>query len=235
MCDDHGHEHHHDHGPTAYAWGRAGLVLGTAALVVPAVVAFVPGLPPLLTRLLAFSTGPLVALAAVSLGGFLRAGRDGVALRLSVAVTALAGALLGAASVLGALSRTLIDRAGMEVESDIEQEALGRAAWAVDTIVRAALGLTWEIWLAVGAVLLAVAVARHPMFGRVWAVAGAALAVATGALALAAWPFPVLPVGGFAPVLAVAAWYAAVLARTARAVWRMSRGYAGWPEPSLVA
>lgn len=228
MCDNHDH---HDPGPSALRWGASALVLAPlagAAFLVPAAWS---GMPPAAERLVAFAAGPLVALAAVALGRFLAAGRDGVALRLAVVAGVVGGALLGAAAVLHRLHWARFDARWAEAESDFEMNALREAAWGLDEIVGGSLDLAGALWLGLAAVLLAVALVRHPLFGATYGVAAAALGTAALVLELSAFPYGA--VAPFESLLAVGALAAVVWVRVAVAVRRLWRGYAGWPEPAF--
>ncbi|MDX1624005.1 MAG: hypothetical protein R3199_08485 [Gemmatimonadota bacterium] len=231
MCDDHVH---HDHGPTTLSWGRTTLIVGALGLLAWfGSVVFHP-LPDALSRPLFFAVGPLVAIAAFAAGHFLRVGRDTVELRLAVLMHVVAGAFFGAMAVIQNVVWTMSESRFAAAGSTTVEESVMRTAWAVND-VQAALDVAWDVWLSVGAILLAVALVRHPLFGALFGAVGALAAAAVLGLNLAAYPTAPAEAGFFDPGPLLAVWYGAVLVQVGRAVLRLSRGYAGWPEPSLVA
>lgn len=231
MCDEHGHVH--DREPTSIQWGRATLLLGALGLASYfGSVVFHP-FPAGASRVLFFAVGPLIALAACALGGFLRAGADSVALRLAVVSHVVGGAMVSAMATVQALHWTVTDAQLAGAVSEAARESIGQIAWSVNN-VQAGLDVAWDVWMAVGAALLGLALLSHPLFGRAFGIAG--IGVAAAVLGLNLLTFPTAPAEAglvdLGPLLA--AWYAAVLVQVTRAVVRLSRGYAGWPEPALV-
>lgn len=81
--------------------------------------------------------------------------------------------------------------------------------------------------LGVATFVLGAACLRHPLFGPAWGGSGMVVGIALAALGPAGVPSWIL-------VSTWLAWNVAAGERTAGAVRRLRRGYAGWPEPALV-
>jgi hypothetical protein len=90
--------------------------------------------------------------------------------------------------------------------------------WSVN-VVQAGLDVSWDIFATLGTILLAIAISRHPTWGKVWGALG--VAVATAALVLNLMTFPTAPSASGLIDLgpAVGLWYAVVLVQLARVHW----------------
>lgn len=230
MCDEHVH---HDHGPKAIDWGKGAIVAGLLALVAYFFSVVLHVLPLPVARILFFLFGPFLALATYALGSFLAAGRDSVVLRMSIVLHVVAAAFVGAMAIVQNLHFTVMAGRLDAAETGLEREIVDEVLWGVNN-VQAALDVAWDVWITLAIVLLAAALLRHPLFHPAYAWVGAAVATATLALNLATYPTAPAEAGLVDLGPLVGLWYAAVLVQVVRAVVRMSRGYAGWPEPALV-
>lgn len=190
-------------------WKRAfvgfGLVTVAAYLAVALRLLPMPAL-----RVLFISVGPFMAIAIYAMGQWLALERDSVALRLAILLHVVAAAFVSAMALIQNVNIAFMRPRILAAPDDARREVLKAVFHGVDG-VQLGLDLAWDLWLTVGAIFLAVALLRHPGFGRVIGWSG--IAAATVVLALNLWTFPVPPdQAGWVdagPVLAL--WYLAVI------------------------
>jgi len=152
-------------------------------------------LPKLPTTILAACFGPSLAVACFGLKRLLDWERPKVASSLGLLLNALAGALFCAmALVQGAVGFSLH---GEKLSSQVEAIWLG-------------LDVAWDAYIGLGTICFALAMLRHPRFGRWFSASG--LAIALGLLALNFYAFPRPPANAGLADLgpAVGIWYLAV-------------------------
>lgn len=195
---------HGSPGPRALDWGRSTILFGVLVVATSVILWKVPSLPGAVERILSIAVGPLLVLAGWSLSEFVRAGSDGIAVRFSAIAMVVSGATLG-------------------LTQFVESVPLVQA-----------MEVGWSLWLSFGAIALGLAVLKHPLFGTAFGWIGVGLGVVSIGWIGAGLPASLASSGWFHPLLALAVWYGGGILRTGRAVRRMSRGYAGWPEPALV-
>jgi|GEM_PF-508634 len=186
-------------------WIRGGLAAGVVAMADYMLLQLLPG-PELLLLLLAAAFAPLLAAGAVGLYQVAALHRPGVALQLGTAAVAVAGVvftLMGLVQLAGRASLASALAAGSEAG------AAGRALEAV----RRGLDVGWELGFALGAVLVAWALLRHPRFGWLYAVPGILAGLAVMTVAFLAFPEEPTVAGllDLGPLLAL--WWLAVTAR----------------------
>jgi hypothetical protein len=156
-------------------WIRTGVVAGlSVSLVYPAVI-FLP-LPKLAITVLAASMGPLLAVASLGLGELLQIPRPSVPARLGMAFNFAAGALLSAMLLV-----------------QLAVKARLQGAKASPELVGIWLGLdvAWDVYVSIGTGLFALAMLKHPRFGKVFG--GIGLVIAMFLLVLNLFTFPTPP------------------------------------------
>jgi hypothetical protein len=183
-------------------WARASAICGLAAIVSYALLIGLPG-PAALQALLTLGFG--LGLTIASIG-------------LYFSVAAPASPRVG---LVAAVSNTVA--AGLLVAMILVQLAIGSTGDAAGPALRAvslALDVGWDLYVAAGTFLFALAMRRAPGFGPLFAWSG--MAVAAGLLVLNVATFPVPP--GDAGLVdlgpAVALWYVAVSIQLARLLRR---------------
>jgi hypothetical protein len=183
-------------------WARASAVSGIAAIVSYGLLIGLPG-PTVLLVLLTFGFG--LGLTIASIG-------------LYFSVAAAAAPRVG---LVAAVSNTVA--AGLLVAMILVQMAIESSGDAAGPALRAvslALDVGWDLYVAAGTFLFALAMRRAPGFGAPFAWTG--MALAAGLLALNAATFPVPP--GDAGLVdigpAAALWYVAVSIQLARLLRR---------------
>ncbi len=190
-------------GTAVFRGVQVGIVAGFFTCLAYPILVFVP-LPKPVTTALAACFGPALAVASFGLRRLLDCEKPRVSSGLGVLLNALGGALFSAmALVQMAVGYSL----GSEKVS-----AQVRAIWL-------GLDVAWDAYIGLGTLCFALAMLRHPRFGRVFAFSG--LAIAAGLLALNFYAFPTPPASAGLVDLgpAVGTWYLVVTIQ----MWRSLR------------
>ena len=202
------------------AWTKVGIAAGFLACSVYPLLITVP-MPMTITVLLAAAFGPLLSIACLGLYHFISAHRKTVSLQIAVVFTVIAGAIVNTMLVVQITVREFWRLDGAAVEAD-STELLDTAYLAADR-VQLGLDISWDFYVAVGTVLFAINMLRHPRLGRIIGVLG----VVIGALLLGfnIWTFPAPPdeAGSIdlGPLLGL--WYLVVTIMLARSVGWLKR------------
>jgi hypothetical protein len=166
------------------SWARAGIGFGFLAVVAYAIIS-AASVPPAVALVLACVFGPSLAVASIGLYRVLRLQARTVSLDLGVASNVAAGVVV---------TLMLFAQLGLKRWFDSGSFNVPRAVSAADleTAKGIYLGLdvAWDLFLAVGTVLLAWNMRRHVRFGRVFAWAGLGIASALLVLNLVVFPEP---------------------------------------------
>lgn len=194
---------------------RFGIVAGFIACITYPLAGFVP-LPLRMTAAVAACFGPALAVACFGLKGLLDVEKPTASSALGLLLNALGGVLFAA--------MTLVQIAICSLVTDRKVLLQLNGIW---------LGLdkAFDVYIGLGTIFFAVAMWRHPRFGRVFAVTG--LAIGAGFIFLNFYAFPSNPanVGFFDPGPAIGLWYLAVTIQMSRSMrWaqdRMSPAVAG--------
>lgn len=177
----------------AIQWILAGIGAGLATCFVYPLVLVAP-LPQLLLVVLGSTLGPSLALASLGLREALRLHEESVVSDLGALFNVLAGVLLEAMLLVQLAVRL---RASGEV---LSQQVL--SVWL-------GLDLAWDVYIGLGTGCFAIAMLRHPRFGKTMGIAGLALAAALLTLNLLTFPTPPAEAGLVDIGPAIGLWYLA--------------------------
>ena len=184
-------------------WARVGLAAGLGACLVYAGIALqhlpYPGL-----ILAAAFLGPLLGAAGMGLGKFLQAERKSVAAQMAVAFNFAAGALVSAMLLVQLAVKARVQ--GTPVPVEFVGIWLG-------------LDVAWDVYLGIGIGLFALAMLKHPQFGKKFAIPGLAVSLLLLGLNLYTFPTPPADAGLVDIGPLVGLWYFAVFVQ----VWRSLR------------
>jgi hypothetical protein len=195
---------------------RIGIVAGFVACLTYPLATFVP-LPMLATAAVAACFGPALAVACFGLKALLDVEKPTASSALGLLLNALGGALFAAMALVQiAIGHLVKDRSFFLSLNGI---------W---------LGLdkAFDVYIGLGTIFFAVAMWRHPRFGRVFAVTG--LVIGAGLIFLNFYTFPSSPAdaGLFDPGPAIGLWYLAVTIQMSRSVsWAKRGGSRAVAEP----
>ena len=154
---------------------RLGIAAGLFACLAYLLVAFVP-LPRIATTALAACFGPALGVASYGLRRLLDLERPVLSSALGFLLNALAGALFSAMAL---------------VQLAVGYSAGGGKVSAQSAGVWLGLDAAWDAYVGLGTLCFALAMLRHPRFGRVFAFFG--IVIAAGLLALHLYTFPTPP------------------------------------------
>jgi hypothetical protein len=149
-------------------------------------------LPPVLLVVLAAVLGPSLALASLGLRETLRLHEESVAGDLGALFNVLAGVLLAAMLL---------------VQLAVRLRAPGEALAPQTVGVWLGLDVAWDVYIGLGTGCFAIAMLRHPRFGKVMGLTGLVLAAAVLAFNLAVFPTPPAEAGLVDVGPAVGLWY----------------------------
>jgi hypothetical protein len=187
---------------------RFAVVAGFIACLAYPLTAFVP-LPMRMTAAVAASFGPALAVACFGLKGLLDLEKPTPSSALGMLLNALGGALFVAMVLVQiALGHLVTDR---KVLLPLNGIWLG-------------LDKAFDVYIGLGTIFFALAMWRHPRFGRVFAVTG--LVIGAGFIFLNFYAFPSNPanVGFFDPGPVIGLWYLAVTIQMSRSMrWAKDR------------
>lgn len=195
---------------------RLGIVAGFFTCFAYPLVAFLH-LPMLATTALAACFGPALAVASFGLKGLLDLERPMVSSALGLLLNALGGVLFTAMALVQLAVGSLVS--GEKISAPITSIWLG-------------IGKAWDAYVGLGTICFALAMLRHPRFGRVFAFSG--LAIAAGLLVLNFYTFPSPPADGglIDPGPAIGLWYLVVTIQMWRSVtWAKRRVSAAVADP----
>jgi len=159
--------------------------------------------------ILAACFGPALAVACFGLKGLLDLERPMVSSALSLLLNALGGVLFSAMA--------LVQLAVGSLPSSEKVSASRNGIW---------LGMdkAWDAYIGLGTICFAVAMLRHPCFGRVFAFSGLAIGVGLPVLNFCTFPMPPASAGLIDPGPAIGLWYLVVRIRMWRSLsWAMRR------------
>jgi len=194
---------------------RIGIAAGLFACLSYPLAVFVP-LPKLASTSLAACFGPALAVASFGLRRLLDWETRRVSSTLGSMLNAAAGALFSAMA--------LVQMAVGYSEAGNKPSAHVIAIWL-------GLDVAWDVYIGLGTICFALAMLRHPRFGRVFAFSG--FAIALGLLALNLYTFPTPPARAGLVDLGpgVGIWYLAVTIQ----MWRSLSWAESSPESGRMA
>lgn len=204
------------------AWTKVGVVAGFLACTVYPLLIAVP-MPMVLTVLLAAAFGPLLSVAALGLYHFISAHRTTVSLQIAAAFTVIAGTIVNTMLVVQMTVREFW-RMDLAAAPDEGMKRIVDGAYSAANSVQLGLDISWDVYIAVGTVLFAINVFRHPRLGRV--IGGAGVLIGALLLGFNLLTFPVPPAEAdsidFGPLVGL--WYLAVTIMLARSIgWLRSQ------------
>lgn len=200
----------------AVRWVRAGIWAGLATCVAYPLVSMVP-LPRVVLVVLAATLGPSLAVASLGLREALRLHEESVAGDLGAVLNVLAGVLL---------------EAMLLVQLAVRLRASGEALAPQAAGVWLGLDVAWDVYIGLGTGCFAIAMLRHPRFGRTMGLAGLALAAAVLALNLATFPTPPAEAGLVDVGPAIGLWYLAATILLGRSMsWVEERAGERYHQP----
>ncbi len=186
-------------------WIRFGIVAGLAASTIYPLLIVGP-LPAMVLVILAGLLGPAIGVASLGLREILLLGKESVSAHLAAVFNFAAGALFTAMILVQLAVR------------------MGQGEWAQLVAVWLGVDVAWDVYIALGTLLFAVAMERHPRFGRWFAWPGLVLSVALLALNFYTFPIPPAEAGLIDLGPAVGLWYLAVTLQTWRSLpWARQR------------
>jgi len=210
----------------AVKWTKVGIVSGFLACIVYPLLIAVP-MPKTVTVLLAAAFGPLLSVACLGLYHFISVHRKTVSLQIATVSTIIAGTVVNLMLVVQMALREFL-RLDLEGAADKEAETLLRAGYSAADKVQLGLDISWDVYIAIGTILFAVNMYRHPRLGRV--VAGLGVGVGVGLLCFNFFTFPVPPADAGSIDLGplVGLWYLIVTLMLARSVgWLKNQKHQG--------
>jgi hypothetical protein len=195
-------------------WARFAVIVGLAACLSYFESCVIHVLPNGLSRILFFAFGPLSAASTVGFYFAVRPHAESIPLFVGTVFNIIAGAIMNMMAVVQNTQFMVLPRKIREASDEASKEVLTQILWGVN-VVQSGLDVSWDVFVSTGTALLAVALARHPRFGMLFAVPG--VAVGIGALAFNLYTFPTAPAAAGLIDLgpAVGAWYVIALVRLA--------------------
>ncbi|TFG74617.1 MAG: hypothetical protein E4H23_11765 [Chrysiogenales bacterium] len=175
----------------AIQWVQAGIGAGLATCIVYPLVTMAP-LPRVLLVVLASALGPTLAVASLGLRQALRLHEETVVGDLGALFNVLAGVLL---------------EAMLLVQLAIRLRASGEASAQQIAGVWLGLDVAWDVYIGLGTGCFAIAMLRHPRFGKAMGIAGLVLAAAVLGFNLFTFPIPPAEAGLLDVGPAIGLWY----------------------------
>lgn len=200
----------------AVAWTKIGVFSGFLACTVYPLLIAVP-MPMTLTVLLAAAFGPLLSVAALGLYRFISAHRKTVTLQIAAIFTVIAGAIVNTMLVVQMTVREFmrLDMAGAENE---EATHLLETAYSAADRVQLGLDLSWDFYIALGTILFAINMFRHPRLGRIIGALGVIIGASLLCFNLFTFPVPPGEAGSIDLGPLVGMWYLVVTVMLARSI-----------------
>jgi hypothetical protein len=169
-------------------WIKLGAIAGVIACVIyPLMIAV--EMPKLLTVACAAAFGPLISLASVGLYHLLKLHQKTVSAQIAAAANVIAGSIVNMMLVVQlAISYSMEEY--MKSAGDAATKATLEWVGKVVDKVQLGLDVSWDVFIAVGTLLLALNMLKHPRFGKVLGGLGALLAVLLLGFNLYTFPIP---------------------------------------------
>ena len=163
-------------------------------------------------RFLFFAIGPLSAASAIGLYKALEATSSRIPLLVGCVFSVISGAIVNVMAVVQDMQFTYFGQLIRSAPDATVRESLEQILWGVN-VVQSGLDVSWDIFLSIGTILIAIAIIPHPSFGKIFG--GLGLLAAVGALTLNLFAYPTAPAESGLIDLgpAVGAWYVTVLVR----------------------
>lgn len=197
-------------GASAKEWAHVAIVAGLLALASYFCSVVFKPFPWAVGRLFFFAIGPL---SIISVVGFFKATQGmvgGILHTLGSLFMVIAGAIVNLMAVVQDTQFTVLGDQIRHAQDEATRDVLEHILWGVN-VVQSGLDVSWDVFVSLGTIFLAVSLMRHPAFGRVWGTIGAIIAAA--ALVLNLGSFPTAPAAAGLVDLGpgVGAWYGVTL------------------------
>lgn len=173
------------------SWVRTGGICGLLGIASYLLCVLVP-MPDAIGRLLFFAFPMLLAVSCIGTYVLLRAQRDSVMIQVG-ALFCVVGAVI--CNVMAVVQNSSFFYANGRAPKPADAELAQVVKWTTGAVHSVQLGLdiSWDIFFGVGLLLFAIAMLRHPRFGRVFGGIGIAVIAALLVLNMAAFPVPPNP------------------------------------------
>lgn len=192
------------------AWAMVAIVAGLLALASYFCSVVFKPFPWTLGRLLFFAFGPL---SIISVAGFFKAterNAGGILHSLGALFLIIAGVIVNLMAVVQDTQFTVLGSQIRHAQDEATRELLERILWGVN-VVQSGLDVSWDIFISLGTIFLAMSLIRHPAFGRSWGALGALISAAALFLNLATFPTAPAAAGLVDLGPGVGAWYGVTL------------------------
>lgn len=170
-------------------WIKLGAIAGIIACVIYPLMAAVE-MPRLLTVVCAAAFGPLISLASVGLYHLLKLHQKTVSAQIAAAANVIAGSIVNMMLVVQlAISYSMEEY--MKNAGDAATKATLEWVGKVVDKVQLGLDVSWDVFIAVGTLLLALNMLNHPRFGKI--LGGIGMLLAALLLGFNLYTFPIPP------------------------------------------
>jgi hypothetical protein len=172
-----------------YRWIKLGAICGLLVWFVYAALIFgqLPE-PAAVTLVCAF--GPLLGIASVGLYHFIAIAGRTVTLQIAAVANVIGGTLLTTMLLVQGSLNLRMEKAIAKAADPAASESL-KAVWRGVDSVQLGLDVAWDVFIALGTLLFAFNMLRHPRLGKIIGILGILLAV--GLFALNVYTFPTPP------------------------------------------
>jgi hypothetical protein len=189
-------------------WVRFTIITGLATIISYASAVFVP-LPELIGLILAFAFGPLFMLASIGMFNIIRQWRTSISLQVAILFNIVGSALVTLMLVVQQTLFAFHDKFKAEDRGNVTDDHLRWIFKEVNSI-QLGIDMAWDIFISAGTFFFAVAIWRHPVFGKVFSVTGIIASMLLIIFNLAYFPMPPGEAGSidFGPLVAL--WYLAL-------------------------
>jgi len=175
---------------SARAWAKLAVAAGLLGLVSYFCSVVFKPFPWTVGRLLFFAIGPL---SIISVVGFYKATMSragGILHTLGSLFLVIGGVIVNLMAVVQDTQFTVLGNQIRRAHDEATRNLLEQILWGVN-VVQSGLDVSWDVFVSLGTIFLAVSLMRHPAFGRIWSLLG--VTVAAAALVLNLVTFPTAP------------------------------------------
>ena len=187
------------------AWLNFAIATGLAAVLSYTGAIFIP-FPETISLTLAFLFGPFFMASSLALFYLLKDYSDTIALRMGALFNIAGTAMVTLMLVVQQTSFAFHDSFKAEDRGSVSDEQLQWIFREVNAI-QLGIDLTWDIFISIGTFCFAVAMWKHPVFGKAISLLGALLAILLLAFNMAYFPTPPADAGSIDLGPFVASWY----------------------------
>jgi hypothetical protein len=193
-------------------WIKTGMISGFITLAVYPVMLLV-SLPVQLTLVLACSFGFLFMIASIGLYNFIALNKKSVSLQLGALFNIIACAIV---TMMFTIQLALF-QTKLSSNIDIAKE-MKNYIFQFPNTIQLGFDVVWDIFFAVGTILLALNMFGHPRLGKIFSISGIVIALALLVLNIYSFPIPPAESGSIDLGPLVALWYLAVTIQIARSM-----------------